>query len=279
MLQRLYDLLYEFKEYTIFAGLLIVCLMLMALNDNAQVKYVRSLATVTFGVFENQFSFIPSYFGLRAENELLRRVNMELADESQRLREAKLENLRLHQLLSMREQFPNRLIAARVVNKNLLLMRNTVTLNIGTADGVAMHMPVVSDEGLVGSIIAVTPHFSIVNILYNSDFRASAKIQRSRVDGILSCEGHMLLLKNVPKTRDVKIGDVVMTSEYSSMFPEGIRIGLVDDVKDETSSLFKTITLSPGVDFVKLEELFVIQYKPDQERMDLEQSANQRAGK
>lgn len=279
MIQRLYDLLYEFKEYAIFAGLVVVCFIFMALNDNAQMKYVRSVATVTFGVIEDQFSFIPSYFGLRAENELLRRVNMELADESQRLREAKLENLRLHQLLSMHERFPNQLIAGRVVNKNLMLMRNTLTLNIGTSDGVELHMPVVSDEGLVGLVIAVTPHFSIVNILYNNDFRASAKIQRSRVDGILACEGNTLLLKNVPKTRDVKIGDVIMTSEYSSMFPESIRIGLVSDVKDEAGSLFKTIALSPGVDFVKLEELFVIKYKPNQERIDLEQSVNLRAGK
>ncbi len=279
MVQRLYNLFYEFKEYTILAGLIVVCFTLMALNDNTQVKYVRSMATVAFGVIEHQFSFIPSYFGLRAENELLRRVNMELADESQRLREAKLENLRLHQLLSIREQFPNQLIAGRVVNKNLLLMRNTLTLDIGTADGVELHMPVVSDEGLVGSVVAVTSHFSIVNILYNSDFRASVKIQRSRVDGILACEGNTLLLKNVPKTHDVKIGDVVMTSEYSSMFPADIRIGLVNNIKDETGSLFKTIVLSSGVDFIKIEELFVVKYKPVQERIDLEQSINPRAGK
>jgi rod shape-determining protein MreC len=279
MLQRLYDLLYEFKEYALLAGLIVVCLLLMGLNDNTQVKHVRSIATVTFGVIENQFGFIPSYFGLRAENELLRRVNMELADEAQRLREAKLENLRLHQLLSMRDQFPNQLLAGRVVNKNLLLARNTLTLNIGTADGVESYMPVVCDEGLVGLVTSTTQHFSIVNILYNGDFRVSVKIQRSRVDGILTCEGNTLILKNVPKTRDVKVGDVVMTSEYSSTFPAGIRIGLVNDIKDESSSLFKTIAVSPGVDFVKLEELFVVQYKPNQERTGLEQTTSQQAGK
>jgi rod shape-determining protein MreC len=279
MLQRLYDLLYEFKEYAIFAGIIVVCLILMGLNDNTQMKYVRSLSTVTFGVIENQFSFIPSYFGLHKENELLRRVNMDLADEAQRLREAKLENLRLHRLLSMHDQSPYPLIAGCVINKNLLLLRNTLTLNVGTDDSVELHMPVVSDEGLVGLVISTTHHFSVINILYNSDFRASVKIQRSRVDGILSCEGSTLLLKNVPKTRDVKIGDVVMTSEYSSTFPAGIRIGWVNDVKDEPSSLFKTIKLSPSVDFVKLEELFVVKYKPGQERIDLEQTINPRTGK
>jgi rod shape-determining protein MreC len=140
-------------------------------------------------------------------------------------------------------------------------------------------MPVVCDEGLVGLVASTTQHFSIVNILYNGDFRASVKIQRSRVDGILTCEGNTLILKNVPKTRDVKVGDVVMTSEYSSTFPAGIRIGLVNDIKDESSSLFKTIVVSPGVDFIKLEELFVVQYKPNQERTGLEQTTSQQAGK
>jgi rod shape-determining protein MreC len=279
MLQRLYDILYEFREYAIFCSLVALSLTLLALNDTPQVHRIRSIATVMFGVTQERLSFIPAYFGLKTENKLLRRINIELADENQRLREAKLENLRLRQLIGMKNAMPYKLTAGRVVNKNLTLLRNTLTLDVGFEDGIQPHMPVVSDAGLVGLVTAVTEHYSVVNILVNTDFRASAKIQRSRVDGTVAWDGKTLILKNVPKMRDVKIGDVVATSEYSSTFPSDIRIGLVSDTHEQASSLFKSIAITPGVDFVKLEEVFVAHYSPDGERTEVEQRPAQRSSR
>ena len=279
MLQRLYDILYEFRSYAILAVLVILSILLMSLNDNLQVKRIRAISTVIFGVVQEQLSFIPSYFGLKAENEILHRINIELADEAQRLREAKLENLRLRQLIGLKERLPYKLTAGRIVNKNLSLLRNTLTIDIGTADGVEPHMPVVNDLGLIGLVTNASEHYSIVNILLNTDFRATVKIQRSRVDGIVAWDGKTFYLKNVPKMRDVIIGDVVSTSEYSSTFPPDIRIGLVSDVREQASSLFKNIIITPSVDFVKLEEVFVVNYSPDKERVGLESHPVQRTGK
>jgi rod shape-determining protein MreC len=279
MLQRIYDILYEFRVYAILTVLIIVSIVLMALNDNPQVKQIRSISTVIFGLAQEKISFIPTYFGLRSENEILRRNNIELADETQRLREAKLENLRLRQLIGLKDQFSFKLTAARVINKNLTLLRNTLTVNVGSDDSVKLYMPVVSDGGLVGIITNVTEHYSIVNILLNTEFRASAKIQRSRIDGIVMWDGKTLGLKNVPKMRDVKIGDVVMTSEYSNTFPPDIRIGLVSQVIDKPSELFKSITIEPGVDFVKLETVFIAAYPQNKERAELELRTSIKSGK
>jgi rod shape-determining protein MreC len=271
MFQRLYDILYQFREYAVLTGLVVLSILFMALNDNVQVKQIRAISTVLFGVIQEKLSFVPTYFGLKSENELLRHINIQLADEALRLREAKLENLRLRQLLGLKNQFPYTLIAAHVVNKNLSLLRNTVTLDIGLADGIKEHMPVMGDGGLVGIVTAVTNHYSVVNILLNTDFRASAKIQRSRVDGIIAWDGRTLIFKNIPKTRDIKVGDMISTSEYSNTFPPNIRIGIVNEVTEQPSSLFKSIIITPGVDFVKLEEVFVIVSAPDIERAELEQ--------
>jgi rod shape-determining protein MreC len=259
--------------------LIVVSLVLIAMNDNPQIKQIRSISTVLFGSVQEQLSFIPAYFGLKVENELLHHINVELADEAQRLREAKLENLHLRQLLGLKSQLSYKLIAARVVNKNLTLLRNTITLNVGSNDSVQQYMPVVSDGGLVGIVTAVTKHYSSLNILFNTDFRASGKVQRSRVDGIVMWDGKTLSLRNVPKMRDVKVGDVVTTSEYSNTFPPDIRIGLVSDVREQPGSLFKSITIEPSVDFVKLETVFVMMYSQDKERLDLEQRTNPRIGK
>jgi rod shape-determining protein MreC len=251
----------------------------MAMNDNPQIKQIRAISTVIFGGVQEQLSFIPTYFGLKAENELLHHINIELADEAQRLREAKLENLRLRQLLGLKSQLPYKLIAARVVNKNLALLRNTITINVGSSDSVQQYMPVVSDGGLIGIVTTVTKHYSIVNILLNTEFRVSGKVQRSRIDGIVVWDGKTLSLNNVPKMRDVSMGDVVTTSEYSNTFPPDIRIGLVSDVHEQPGSLFKSITIEPGTDFVKLETVFVMAYAQDKERVELEQRTGLRIGK
>jgi rod shape-determining protein MreC len=279
MLQRLYDILYEFREYAILSVLIIVSLFLLAMNDNPQIKQIRTISTVIFGGVQEQLSFIPTYFGLKSENELLHHINIELADEAQRLREAKLENLRLRQLLGLKAQLPYKLIAARIVNKNLTLLRNTITVNVGSDDSVQQFMPVVSDGGLIGIVKTVTKHYSIINILLNAEFRASGKVQRSRIDGIVMWDGKTLGLKNIPKMRDVQVGDVVATSEYSNTFPPDIRIGLVSEVRELPSSLFKSITIEPGVDFVKLETVFVMAYAQDKERIELEQRTGPRVGK
>jgi rod shape-determining protein MreC len=211
MLQRLYDILYEFRSYGILAALIILSILFMSLNDNPQIRRIRTISTVFFGVAQEQLNAISTYFGLKTENDILRRINIELTDEAQRLREAKLENLRLRQLIGLKERSPYKFIAGRVVNKNLSFLRNTLTLNIGTSDGIELQMPVVSDGGLVGLVTNVSEHYSIVNILLNTDFRATAKIQRSRVDGIIAWDSKTLYLKNVPKMRDAITGDVVET--------------------------------------------------------------------
>ena len=276
MIERLYALFIAFKEYAVLTLLVLLSLLLLALNNNAQVRQIRSVVTVVLGVTQDQLSFIPHYFGLRRENEILRRINIELADEANRLREAKLENLRFRQLLGLKEESKYNFFAARVVNKNLTLLRNTITLNVGAADGIKPFMPVMSETGLVGVVTSVSNGYCVVNVLLNTDFRASAKVQRSRVDGILAWDGRQLMLNNIAKTLDVKVGDVVITSEYSSTYPAGIRIGVVRHVQEQPATLFKTVIVEPSVDFVRLEEVFVLTAVGDQERVELEQRGGQR---
>ncbi|GJQ21585.1 MAG: hypothetical protein HBSIN02_19400 [Bacteroidia bacterium] len=272
MLERLYTLFLNFREYVLLSLLVVLSFLLLSLNDRPQIKRLRSILTVALGVVQEQVSFVPRYIGLSSENEILRRTNIELADEASQLREAKLENLRLRRLLGLKGRPEHRFVAASVVSKNLTLLRNSLTLDVGEADGVHASMPVVTDAGLVGLVVASSRHYAVANILLNVDFRASAKIQRSRVDGILAWDGTNLVLKNIAKTLDVRPGDVVITSEYSSTFPAGIRIGIVDHVSEREGSLFKHVVITPGVDFVKLEEAFVMITQSDSERVELERN-------
>lgn len=271
MLQRLYDIIFAFREYVILVLCAALSLVFLALNDTPQVKRIRTIATVLFGSVQQSARFITDYTNLRDENALLRRINVELSDEATQLREARLENYRLRSLLGLKDRIPYRLIAGEVVGKTLQFQRNTLTLNIGRSDGVEPLMPVISDGGLVGIITDVTDGYAVVNILLNIDFRVSAKVQRSRVDGIVSWTGRTLQLRNISKTMDVREGDVLLTSSYSNIFPEDIRIGVVNRASDQPGSLFKEVQITPGVDFTRLEEVFVVDHAPIGERRAIEQ--------
>ena len=267
MLKRLYDIALLFKEYLLFGFFAFVSIGLLALNDTPQIRSLRSLTVLSVGLMQDALGFIPNYFDLRRENRTLRELNLTLTDEVSRLREARLENIRLHQMLGLKEKSRYGYIAANVVGKTLQLLRNTVTLDAGEKQGVRVNMPIVSESGLVGKVVATSSEFSVGQILLNRELRVSAKVQRSRVDGIVRWEGgRMLTLQNVVKTQDVQPGDLVMTSEYSTVFPAGIPIGVVNATHYNSGSLFQTVEIAPGVDFTRLEEVFVITSMPDTSR-------------
>jgi rod shape-determining protein MreC len=272
MVKRLYDIILLFREYFLLGFFLVVSLVLLSLNDTRQIRSIRSFAVVSVGILQDAVSFIPNYFDLRRENRVLRELNLTLSEEVSRLREGKLENLRLRRLLGLKEESPYRYVAANVIGKNLQLLRNTITLDAGEANGIRLNMPVVTDEGLIGKIAATAGGYAVAQILYNKEIRVSGKIQRSRVDGIVRWDGGPTLsLQNVAKTLDVQVGDVVITSDYSSLFPAGIRIGVVSAIRTIPGSLFQGVEITPAADFGRLEQVFVIAQLPDSARITIEQ--------
>lgn len=273
IMQRLYQFYFLFKEYIIFSLLVLISIVLLTQNDNEQVRRIRSLAVGMFGAFQNTISIFPNVFVVQRENELLRRMNVNLADEVNQLREARLENIRLRSMITLKESSHTQLVAGKIIAKNLNLLRNTVTLNVGENDGVGVGMPIITGEGLVGRVIAVSGGYSIGQMMLNIDFRASAKVQRSRVDGIIAWDGKVLLLKNVAKSLEVRSGDAIVTSQYSNAFPPNIKIGVVGTVTEMPGNLFKRVEVTPAVDFVRLEEAFVLNFLPTIEKMKLEEKS------
>ncbi len=274
MMRRLYDIIVLFKEYFLFGLFLVLSTILLASNDTQQIRGFRTVAIGSVGFLQDLFNFIPGYFNLKAENRALREVNLNLADEVNRLREQRLETIRLRRLLEMKEHPAFGYLAADVVGKNLQLLRNTITINIGSNDGVRVNMPVVDDKGLVGKVAETSGGYAVAQILLNKDLRISAKDERSRVDGIIRWEGgSTLTMEDVSKTLDVQAGDVIITSEYSSLFPPNIRIGVVRSARQVSGELFQQIDVDPGVDFTHLEEVFVVQYSPDSGRTALHRPA------
>ncbi len=247
--------------------------MMMLLNDNSQVHRFRAYSIGIAGVLQNTFSFIPNYYALKEENELLRKLNVNLADEVNQLRESKLENIKLRSFLNLKDTSNVKLIATKIIAKNLTMMRNTITIDKGLSSGIKIGNPIVTGDGLVGRVINASDNYSLIQLMLNVDFRASAKDQRSRVDGIILWNGKKLILNNVAQTLDVKPGDAIITSQYSNAFPQGIKIGVVQSAKPIDGKLFQEIVIAPAVNFTRLEEVFVLDYFPSLEKIYLEDTA------
>lgn len=265
------EILLSVKEYLILTLLVVLSLVMLFSNDNTQIRFLRAVAIGFFGTIQSGVSAIPNVFELESENQFLREKNIKLANEVATLKEARLENIRLSKLLELKELTGGSVVSASIVNKSVVKRRNTITLNVGEDDGVKLNMPVITDDGLVGKIVATSKSYSIAQILYNNDLKVTVKAQRSRVDGILTYDGvENLVVTNVPKSADVNVGDVVVTSEYSNTFPAGIPVGVVREAGN-LDNLFKKILITPSVDFNVLEEVFVLKYLPNEERRNLEE--------
>jgi len=274
---RIFNIFFKFKAYFLLIILIIVSSFLLFQNNNIQIKQIRSNTILAIGYLQENFSdffnmiWIPHILSIAEENNVLRKQNVILSEELSRLREASLENIRLKKLLEFKQSSKYNLVTAKVVGKSINLIRNYLTLNVGSDDGVNINMPVISEKGLVGKVISVSDKYCIVEILKSKNFKASVIIERSRVPVILNWNGgENLIISEVAKNLDIRVGDIVKTSEYSSIFPDNIEVGTVVAVSYDTGNLFQKVEVKSYVDFSTIEETFVLLYKPDSSRVILE---------
>ncbi|GAB4543248.1 MAG: rod shape-determining protein MreC [Anaerolineae bacterium] len=201
---------------------------------------------------------------LRQRNAQLEAENNRLSVENARLTEVERENERLRQLLNFTRSNPwYEYKAAAVVGhkigadtSNLLF---SIFIDVGARDGVAVDMPVITDRGLVGRVVAVGPNVAEVLLLIDPSSAVNARVQNSRVTGIV--RGSIdsgLTMERIPQGETVSPGDIVLTSGLGGNFPDKLVIGQITEVTQRDSDMFQTARVRPTVDFGKLEEVLVI---------------------
>ncbi|UCE04714.1 MAG: rod shape-determining protein MreC [bacterium] len=248
-----------YRGYLLHAALVLISLILISSNQNRQIESFKMWMVGVLCSVQEKWDSFQTYLNLKQKNKQLRLENTKLALENSFMYEMRLENERLRELIRFKETNELQLIAARVIVSGAKGIINGIVLNVGMKDSIAKSMPLVVANGLVGKIYQVGKNHSIGHLLLDRNFRVSAKIQRSRVKGIVSWEGgDFCLLNNVPKRSDVKIGDLVITSGYGEIFPSGLIIGHVINITESPRGLFMDIKVKPTVNFEKLEEVFIV---------------------
>ncbi len=210
---------------------------------------------------------VPRTLSLWSENATLRQEVIGLRMQEFEWRDAMLENIRLRKMLDFSENPRFDYLACEVVARDPSFNLSSVLLNKGSKYGVELGRAVVTVNGLAGVIHEVDPYNSIVQLALDRQFATSVRVERSRVDGIIRWRGtDHLLLDDVPKNLDVVVGDRIVTSGLGGMIPEGIPVGVVEEVGSEHSDIFLTVSVRPFVQFSRLEEVFVL--TPDSTYID-----------
>jgi rod shape-determining protein MreC len=195
---------------------------------------------------------------LKEENEGLRKYNRELLKEIAHLRGLEEENRKLREALDCGLQEDYKLALADLVSKDT--SGDFILINKGSRGGFRVGMPVVTEEKmLLGKINEVYEDFSRVVLISNPESSFPAEVQGKEASGIIKGKGaSQISLEKVPQEKEVKEGDIVITSSLGEIFPKGLLIGKIERVQESDIEPFQKVEMSLFFDVEELKTVFVI---------------------
>jgi rod shape-determining protein MreC len=219
---------------------------------------VRKASESSYDGARNVLSIIPDFFRTRTQNVALRKRVGELEQEVIALTEQLLEQRRLNDLTGFARQIEGRKVNARVIGANPEEWFSTVTVDRGESDGVTVYCPVVSSSGVAGYVAETFGWCSTVVLLTSSNSKVSVVSQRSRTRGVVQGDDRGgCMLKYVEPTADLQKGDVLVTWG-GGIYPKGLVVGVVDELRNEPGNLFQWARVVPMTDVDKIEEVAII---------------------
>ena len=206
----------------------------------------------------------------------LKQLNKDLAEENLRLRNRidqyanRMDTASV--ITEIRDPFRYYFIPSKIVHNSVYKQYNYLTLDRGKKDGVFKDMGVISEQGMVGIVLESSQNFATVIPILNRDFRLSVKIKSNNYAGILQWEGDSPLhamLTEIPFHVNFVEGDTILTSGFSSIFPEGIEVGIIESFVLEKGN-FYDIKVRLSTDFQGLFHVNVIRNFRQEEQLNLQ---------
>lgn len=260
---RIFLFIYQYRAFFTFLLLELFCAWLIVLNNRYQgATFFNSANSFVAGV--NGFSHnTKEYFSLREMNSRLADENTRLRMRVEQFNQAALQKDTIgtaDSTVIKRFDF----VSAKVVNNSINQQSNFITINRGSADGIEPGMAVINDLGVVGKVKITSEHFSVVTSLLNVDIMISALMKRTGYFGTIQWGGgetpdpDFVKLKFIPLHVKPAVGDTIVTSGYSGVFPEGIMVGTIASINEGRDNSFHDIDVKLSQDFRKLSYATVI---------------------
>lgn len=259
-MERLFLFFYQYRSFFTFLLLEVFCAWLIIRNNQYQGASFFNSSNILVASLNSFAQDVREYF-------LLRDINSTLAEENAYLR-TKLEQYRQSQYLignptitdsAVINQFD--FVSAKVINNSVSRVTNYLTINKGENDGIQPGMAVISPRGVVGKVKAVSSHYSVVTSVLHVDVMISVLLKRTGDFGTARWDGvdpDRVSIEFVPRHVHPVKGDTVITSGFNSVYPEGIMVGVVDEVHLREEALFYDLKVKLLQDFRKLSYVEVV---------------------
>jgi rod shape-determining protein MreC len=232
---------------------------------------IQNASSKASGATAGFFQQIWNFRSTAVENEQLKARLSAVETELYNARQAEAENERLRGLLNLNEKNEIKSVPARVIARDPSVWFNTITINRGTSSGIAVNMPVVTGGGIVGRVISVSPFAAQVMLITDEKAGAGAVVGQLGQSGALgSVRGRADLgvgiveMRYVSGLEKVEVNDTIMTTGQDGIYPPGLNVGRVVDVKNGTATQAHQILIQPGAQLDHLEEVAVLLYRPPQ---------------
>jgi rod shape-determining protein MreC len=229
---------------------------------------IQSASSKASGATTGFFQQIFNFRSIAQQNEQLKERLTHVEQELNTARQATAENERLKALLNLNETVKISSVPARVIARDPSVWFNTITINRGSSSGIEMNMPVVTGGGIVGRVITVSPWASQVMLLTDEKAGAGAVVGQLGSGALGSVKGRadtgvaLIEMRYVSGLEKVEVGDSVMTTGQDGIYPPGLNVGRVVDVKNGTATQAHQILIQPGAQLDHLEEVAVLLYHP-----------------
>jgi rod shape-determining protein MreC len=268
-MKGLLNFLVKYHVFFLFLIIQLVCLTLIVrYNSFHRVAFLNSSNTVTGKIYE-KYDNAANFFSLRKINEDLAQENTKLRTELQAIKHADI-NLTITRDVDT-DIFMA--ISAQVINNSVNKLYNYITLNKGSKHGIKPDMGIIGPDGAVGVIISVSKNYSTALSILNSRWSVNSKLSNSNHFGPLSWDGsnpYMAILEEIPYHVRVEKGEKVVTSGFSAVFPEGVPVGIVDNIEYREGETFQRIWVRLSTDFKSLSFVDVIENVTKNEQKELE---------
>ncbi len=259
-MQNLLKLIVKYSNFLIFIILEVAAFALFLFERPYPHSTVLSSANKVVAYINSLAGGMTSYFSLAADNERLMQENARLYSQNITLQNTLDEYLALADTPSVSLEGWH-FLPAKVVDVKTNTMTNYIVINKGSADSVKVGVGVVGSQGVVGVVSAVNSRFSLVTPLIHPKLNMSCRLQSSGSVGFLHWQGqspHYAYLTDIARHVSVNAGDTVLTSGLTSIFPEGLVAGVVEEVNINDADTYYTIQVKLATDFTSLRYVQVL---------------------
>ncbi|MFM2375341.1 MAG: rod shape-determining protein MreC [Bacteroidota bacterium] len=297
---RIFRLLGRFGNFLLFLLLELVSLIVIITVNERQHSISQGVFLEMSGAMAESRAKVWGYFNLRSEN---RKLNERIAAQESQLASLRDSlDLVFHRIPKdlgykvvadsiskdscllmeyVKRELPDSLmpvsgyqfIPATAINNTVHLNYNYITLDKGLNQGVVMDMGVISPDGIAGQVVEVSSNYALALSVLNDKFRTGAKLLHNTNVGTIRWEGgdpSLATLEFIPQTSSIQIGDTVVTSGYSTVFPKDYIIGTVQAFSIQKQDGFFDITVRLSTNFRGLHNVFLVQHSHREEIDSLE---------